>query len=59
MRQIWRANPSTDIVFLYTVTKSSGAVYDRGETPASIVADEKIAAAYRIPSINIGQPLWQ
>jgi lysophospholipase L1-like esterase len=59
VRQIWRANPSADIVFLYTVTKSSGATYDRGETPASILADERIAAAYRIPSINIGQPLWQ
>ncbi len=59
VRQIWRANPSADIVFLYTVTKSSGAIYDRGETPGSIVVDEKVAAAYRIPSINIGKPLWQ
>jgi lysophospholipase L1-like esterase len=59
VRQIWRANPTADIVFLYTVTKSLGASYDRGETPSSVLADEKIAAAYRIPSVNIGKTLWQ
>jgi lysophospholipase L1-like esterase len=59
VRQIWRANPAADIVFVYTVAKSLGAIYDRGETPPSVIADEKIAAAYRIPSINMGKTLWQ
>ena len=59
VRQIWRANPSADIVFLYTTTKSLAPAYDRGETPSAIVVDEKVAAAYRIPGINIGKTLWQ
>jgi lysophospholipase L1-like esterase len=59
VRQIWRDNPSADIVFLYTTAKSLAAAYDRGETPPTIVVHEKVAAAYRIPSINIGKTLWQ
>jgi lysophospholipase L1-like esterase len=59
VRQIWRANPSADIVFLYTTTKSLAPSYDRGEVPAAVIADEKIAEAYRIPSINIGETIWK
>jgi len=59
VRQIWRANPSTDIVFIYTTAKSLAAPYDRGEIHPIILVHEKVAAAYRIPSINVGKPLWQ
>jgi lysophospholipase L1-like esterase len=59
VRQIRKANPMTDIVLLYTVAKSTGVAYDRGETPPAVVADEGIAEAYGIPSINIGKAIWQ
>jgi lysophospholipase L1-like esterase len=59
VRQIWQSNPAADIVFLYTVAKSTGAIYDRGETPPAVIADEEVAEAYRIPSINIGKAIWQ
>jgi len=60
VRQIWRANPAADIVFIYTTAKSLGtASYDKGEMPRAVLADEKIAVAYRIPSVNVGKALWQ
>lgn len=59
VRQIWRANPAADIVFLYTTAKGPAEIYERGDTPPAVIADEKVAAAYRIPSVNIGKTLWQ
>src|ERR1035438_7199360 len=59
VRQIWRANPSADIVFIYTTTKSLSAAYEQHDIPAAVRADEKIGAQYHIPFINVGETLWQ
>lgn len=60
VRQVRRANPAADIVFLYTVQKTSMKdIYDRGETPPTVEQHERIAAHYGIPSINMGRVLWQ
>ncbi len=60
VRQIWRANPETDIVFLYTIHHSAmGEVYDRGQLPFTIQWHNKVAAAYRIPTLNIGEGIWR
>jgi hypothetical protein len=60
VRQIRRANPSVDIVFLYTLNKTSMAqIYDKGEKPPTVVWHERIAAHYGIPSLNIGEALWK
>ncbi len=60
VRQILRANPASDIVFLYTIQKTTmAAIYDRGELPPTVRMHQKIAAAYGIPALNIGKTLWE
>ena len=60
VRQIWRANADADIVFLYTINRNSMAqTYDRGELPLTVQWHNRIAAAYRIPTLNIGETLWR
>lgn len=59
VRQILRVNPAADIVFLYTIQKTTmAAIYDRGETPPTVRFHERVAAHYGIPSLNIGKTLW-
>ena len=59
VRQIWRDNPSADIVFFYTLSKPMAQFYDRGEKPPTVTWHERLAAAYGIPSLNLGETLWQ
>jgi len=56
IRQILTANPSTDIVQVYTVHKASD-IYPQGITPPAVVSEQKIADHYRLPSVNIGKVL--
>ena len=60
VRQVRRANPAAEMVFLYTIQKTSMAeVYDKGELPHTVRWHERVAEAYRIPSLNLGQIIWQ
>lgn len=54
VRQIWKANPRTDICFIYTLAKTNLPVLQSGLFPPSVSAMESVAAHYNIPSIHLG-----
>lgn len=53
VRQIIRANPTTDICFVYTFVVGFEPHLNRGVCPPSAAADERVAERYAIPSINV------
>lgn len=53
IRQIKRANPKTDICFLYTIYEPMIAEYNAGVAPSSVRYIDRIAAYYNFPSINL------
>ena len=57
VRQIWKANPRTDIVFAYTFKTDFTAEVEAGKNPRSITAMEKIADHYGIPTVFFTWPL--
>ncbi|WP_338875918.1 GDSL-type esterase/lipase family protein [Spirosoma sp. SC4-14] len=54
VRQIWRANPQTDICFVYTLTATMAPILAKGYFPLSATVMEKIADHYEIPSVHLG-----
>ncbi|MDR2849145.1 MAG: GDSL-type esterase/lipase family protein, partial [Verrucomicrobiota bacterium] len=54
VRQTWRQDPRTDIVFTYTITSAFTNDYCRGLCNRSASAMELLADHYAIPSINFG-----
>jgi len=54
VRQTWRQNPQTDIIFTYTITTAFTNDYCRGMCNRSASAMELLADHYAIPSINFG-----
>lgn len=54
VRQTWRALPSTDLCFVYTLAGTMLETLKAEQLPASQAAMEKIASHYGIPSINFG-----
>jgi len=54
VRQTWRKNPKTDIVFAYTITESMRARYLTGKRPLAAQTDERVAAHYGIPTVDFG-----
>ncbi len=54
VRQTWRANPSTDICFVYTLTEGMLGDLEGGKFPRAAGAMEQIADHYAIPSIHMG-----
>ncbi|MEY4483364.1 MAG: hypothetical protein RL693_816 [Verrucomicrobiota bacterium] len=57
VRQIWKANPATDVCFLYTVANAQIDEWKTGKLPRSVTAMEQLADHYQIPSIHFGQPI--
>jgi lysophospholipase L1-like esterase len=53
VRQTWRADPTTDICFVYTFAVGAEKDLDRGLCTRSMSADELLADHYGIPSINM------
>jgi len=53
VRQTWRADPTTDICYVYTITASLAEALDRGKFPRAAGAMERIADHYAIPSIHM------
>jgi len=51
VRQIWRANPRTDICFVYTIHQGMLKDYKAGHYSRSATAMERVADHYGIPSI--------
>ncbi len=54
VRQTWRANPNTDICFIYTVAAPGLPDLEAGRFPSSAQAMETVAAHYGIPSVHFG-----
>ena len=54
VRQTWKANPKTDICFVYTVTEALSSSMLEGKLQRSASAMEKVADFYGIPSITLG-----
>ncbi|ATC65552.1 GDSL family lipase [Nibricoccus aquaticus] len=54
VRQTWRANPATDICFVYTVSTPGWPDVQAGNYPASVRAMETVAAHYGIPTVQLG-----
>ena len=54
VRKIWRANPRTDICFVYTLKQDMLEDMQAGKFPASASAMERVADYYGIPSIHMG-----
>ena len=57
VRQTWRANPSTDICFVYTIANNMIDEWKDGTLPRSVVAMEQLAEHYGIPSIHFGREI--
>ena len=54
VRQTWRADPRTDIFFVYTVSTPGLPDLQAGNFPPSARAMEHVAAHYGIPSLHFG-----
>jgi lysophospholipase L1-like esterase len=54
VRQTWKANPGTDICFVYTLTEALSPPMLEGKLQRSASAMEKVADFYGIPSIALG-----
>ena len=54
VRQTWKANPKTDICFVYTLTEALSAPMLEGKLQRSASAMEKVADFYGIPTITLG-----
>lgn len=54
VRQTWKADPTTDIVFTYTITTGFTNDYCRGLCNRSASAMEMLADHYGIPSVGFG-----
>jgi pimeloyl-ACP methyl ester carboxylesterase len=55
VRQVKRANPLTDIVFMYFADPDKTNDYNHGLVPTEISNHETVAAHYGIPSVNIAK----
>lgn len=54
VRQTWKKNPRTDIVFAYTITEAMRERYLTGKRPRAAQTDECVAANYGIPTVDFG-----
>lgn len=59
VRQIWKHNIETDIVFVYTYRLGHENDYLSGKTARSVSAMEQIAEFYGIPSLDFNIPVIQ
>lgn len=58
VRHILAARPYTDIVMIYAVENPIMVpAYQSGKTPESVVAHQRVAEHYGLPSINVGRVL--
>jgi len=54
VRQAWRADATTDLVFVYAFKAGMETDYAKGLCPEAVSAYERLADHYGIPSINLG-----
>jgi lysophospholipase L1-like esterase len=60
IRQILKSDTHPDIVLVQTVTQT-GAMenYEQGKPPLTVVTQDRIAAHYNLPAINVGKAAWE
>lgn len=56
VRQIRRADPHTDICFVYTFVEDQLPEFAAGRLTKAVQRDEQVAARYGIPSVNMAVP---
>jgi len=54
VRQTWKADPTTDICYVYTLTRNMLGDLQNGKYPRAASAMEALADHYAIPSIHMG-----
>lgn len=54
VRQAWRADPATDLLFVYAFKPGMEPYYEKGLCPSSVTAWERVAEHYGVPAINFG-----
>lgn len=54
VRQIFARDPSTDVLFVYTLAKDMLDAYRAGRLPDTVAWHEEVAEHYGIPSVNMG-----
>jgi len=59
VRQTWRADPTADICFVYTLSEPMLPQLRTGKMPRSASAMEELADRYQIPSIHFGVKVVQ
>lgn len=59
VRQAWKANPNTDLLFVYAFRQEYEADYAKELCPPAVSAYERVATHYGVPAINMGQRLAQ
>jgi len=57
VRQIWSADPATDICYVYTLHTGMKKEYESGKLPRAATAMERVADHYGIPSINVAMKI--
>ncbi len=57
VRQIWTADPQTDICYVYTFRTGYESDLDQGRCPQAASAMEMLAEHYGIPSVNVAMPV--
>ncbi|NUQ64690.1 MAG: right-handed parallel beta-helix repeat-containing protein [Pirellulales bacterium] len=57
VRQAWKANPNTDVLFVYAFRPEYEADYAKGLCPSAVSAYQRVAAHYGVPAINMGHRL--
>lgn len=55
VRQIWSHDPTTDIVFLYTVSRKLAETFRRGVQTREAAIYSTVAERYRIPTVNFSR----
>lgn len=55
VRQIWKKDSRTDVVFVYTVTTATVGDYQKGKLARAAGSMEMLADFYGIPTINFGK----
>lgn len=53
VRQAWKDNPETDIIFLYFADPEKTRLYNQGQIPDVIRNHETVASHYQISSLNL------
>lgn len=59
VRQTWKKDAGTDIMFTYTISSNMTNDYKQGNCPRSSSSMELLADFYGIPSVNFGVPVVQ